>query len=112
MTASIPAGKKKHRVRLVRELDQMDGGRTLPTPVEMAKFWAWIQPLSSQEIGTLRQVMPEVTTRVRTDWRTDVNQATDVLYHNERRLAIASLINVDEDNTVLDILCVEQAGGG
>lgn len=112
MVASIPAGKKTHRVRLMRELDQTDGGRVEPLPVEIAKFWAWVQPLTADEPLQIRQVQPQATHRVRATWRDDVNQATDYLEHNGRRLAIVSAINVDEFNTVLDMLCAEQTGGG
>jgi head-tail adaptor len=112
MVASIPAGKKKHRVRLMRELDQMDGGRAVPTPTEIARFQAWIEPLAGRELGQIRQTLPEVTHRVRATWFRGVNQGTDYLLHNERRFAIVEAKNVDEDNTVLDMLCVEQTGGG
>lgn len=111
MVASIPAGKKKHLVRLMRELDQMDGGRALPVPTEIARFWAWIQPLAGRELGQIRQTLPEVTHRVQATWLAGVNQATDFVLHNGRRFAIVEAKNVDEDNTVLDMLCVEQTGG-
>ena len=112
MVASIPAGKKKHQVRLMRELNQTDGGRVLPTPTEITRFWAWIAPLAGRELGQIRQTLPEVTHRVQATWIGGVNQATDFLLHNERRFAIVEAKNVDEDNTVLDMLCVEQTGGG
>lgn len=111
MVASIPAGKKKHLVQLMRELDQLDGGRALPTPVEIARFWAWLRPLAGRELTLIRQTQPEVTHTVRTAWRRDVNQATDHLLHNGRRFAIVEAKNVDEDNAVLEMLCVERTGG-
>jgi SPP1 family predicted phage head-tail adaptor len=111
MVAAVASGKLKHRVRLMRNGITLDGGRALDMPTEVAKLWAWVNPLAGRELGQLRQTLPEVTHRVMLHFRPDVTQE-NWLEHNGRRLAIVSLINVNEDNTVLELLCVEQTGGG
>lgn len=111
MVAAVSAGKLKHRVRLMRAGITLDGGRANPMPTEVAKLWAAVEPLTSRELIQIRQVLPEVTHRVMAHFRSDVTHE-NWIEHNGRRLAIASVTNVGEDNTVLDMLCVEQTGGG
>lgn len=111
MVASVPAGKLKHRVRIMRDIDQLTGGQSLPVPTQLAEVWAWVQPLASRELAQVRQTLPEVSHRVTLHYRAGLT-ASDWLEHNGGRLAISSLINVQNDNTVLELLCVEQTGGG
>jgi SPP1 family predicted phage head-tail adaptor len=110
MVEAVSAGKLKHRVRLMRAGITLDGGRAKPMPTEVAKLWAWVQPLAARELIQIRQVLPEVTHRVVLHFRPDVNNQ-NWLEHDGRRLAILSVINTNEDNTVLELLCVEQLGG-
>lgn len=112
MVAAFPLGKLKQRVRLMRDSVRMEGGQSEPTPIEIAKLWACVEPTTSRELIQVRQVLPEATHRVTTHYRRDL--AADCwIEHDGRRLAILGTpVNLQEDNTFLQFMCVEQTGGG
>lgn len=112
MVAAFKLGKLRHRVRLMRDSTRMEGGQSEPTPVEIGKLWACIEPMTSRELIQVRQVLPEATHRVTTHYRKDLT-ADCWFEHDGRRLAIVGPpVNMQEDNTFLQCICVEQTGGG
>jgi len=74
---------------------------------EEAKIWASIRPLSGRELWQAQQVQADVTHAVRIRYRNGVD-ATKALGFDGRQLNIVAVLNVEERNRTLELLCLEQ----
>lgn len=74
---------------------------------EVARPWASIKPLSGRELWMAQQVQADVTIAVRMRFRRGVD-ATMELDLGGRRLRIVAVLNLEERNRTLELLCQEQ----
>jgi SPP1 family predicted phage head-tail adaptor len=74
---------------------------------EAAKIWASIRPLSGRELWQAQQVQADVTHACRLRFRTGID-ATMELDLQGRRLRIVAVLNLEERNRTLELLCQEQ----
>lgn len=76
---------------------------------QVAQVWASVKPLSGRELWNAQQVQADVTHAVRMRWRQGVDPKME-LDLNGRRLRILSVLNLEERNRTLELLCQEQVG--
>lgn len=74
---------------------------------EVAQTWASIKPLAGRELWQAQQVQADVTHAVRLRYRRGVD-ATMELDLQGRRLKIVAVLNIEERNRTLELLCQEQ----
>lgn len=100
-------GKLRHRVILQRkEITEDELKQQSETWVDFAYIWAAIQPLSGREYFSARQETAQVTTRITIRYLKGVTPDMRVLF-NEKVYEILSVINLDERNISLVLMCKE-----
>lgn len=108
----MEAGKLRHRVVIEKNTPSLDAyGQPVPgwPPGGGAVFalrWASVEPLRGRELFTAQQVKPDVTHRVRLRWLKGLTTAMRIR-HAGRYLNIDSIINRDERNIELELICHE-----
>jgi SPP1 family predicted phage head-tail adaptor len=101
-------GQMRHRVTLQYPAKVPDGqGGTTDTWTDTATVWAGIFPMSGNEVIRAKQAQTQITLKVRIWYRTDVTPAWRVVFGN-RVFDIDTIINREEKNVVLELLCSEK----
>lgn len=105
----MQAGKLSHRIKL----QQMTGaggqdstGQPQETWTDVAEVWAAVEPIRGREYFAAQQVNAETTHRVRIRYLVGVTPMMRILF-GARVLRIEAVINVDERNRELQLMCVE-----
>jgi SPP1 family predicted phage head-tail adaptor len=104
-----PAGIYEHRITILRNKSRRrnDIGEIIADDEATETRWAKVTPLSAREVLANGQVGTEITHKVEMRYsRTLTTQ--DKIEFRSRILNIASIINSDEDNSELVLLCIEQ----
>lgn len=102
-------GDLRHRISLqspTRTADNMGGYSTVWT--SEATIWAAIWPVSGKEIMQARQNKMNVTHRIRIRYRSDIKSSWRIKF-KLRYFDIDVIINPDERNKMLELLCTETA---
>ena len=103
------AGRLRHRVELQENTPTVDArGDPVPDWSTYATVWAAVEPLSGAELVRFQQVQAETTCRVVMRYNADVS-ADDKILHDSRTLQVLSVINRDDRNIELELLCKEVA---
>lgn len=84
----------------------MNSNSRTETWVDFAYIWAAIQPLAGREYFSARQENAEVTTRITIRYLKDAKPDMRVMF-NEKVYEILSVINQDERNISLVLMCKE-----
>lgn len=107
---NVNIGRMRHRI-VIQELQEVSdgGGGFIEDWVDVVTVWADVEPLQSREYFEAQQTQVELTHRVKMRFRASLTTAHR-LKHKDRALAIQSIINVDERNVELRVLCAEVAG--
>ena len=101
------AGKLRHKVTIKsREASQDEYGEVTYTWSTAARAWANIEPLAGRELLHAQQVNAELTHRVTMRYMSGVDP-TDRIAFGSRTLEVVSVINPDERNKELVLLCKE-----
>lgn len=105
------AGKLRHRVTIQsppstrneygEEEQDSDDWTTF------ARVWAAVIPLSGRELWNAQQVQGDVTHRVEIRYLQGINPKMRVKF-GERFLNIASVMNLDERNVEMHLMCMER----
>jgi len=114
MAKRIPAGNMRHRVKIQTN----DGEGTYDSYGQETATWsttdevrAAIEPLRGREAEYARQLYATATTKVTVDYLEVLNSTgatrRRVLF-GSRALNIGSVVNVDEEGFVLELLCGEE----
>lgn len=82
------------------------GGETI-TWTTQATVWAAIEPLSGRELFTAQQVRPELTTRIRMRYRSDVNSEWRVKYGSRIFAIVGPPVDPSLANVELRLNCTE-----
>ena len=102
-------GAMRHRVKLQSSTLAADAaGGNVQTWADVATIWAAITPLSGQESFTAQQFAAKVSHWVLIPYRSGVTAQMRLLY-GARAFNIQSVVNVDERNHVLKLLCEERS---
>ena len=106
----IKPSRFRHRVTLQSESLVADGGGGGGAPVwsDQATIWADIQPISGREILHSQMLQVRVTHRIITRYRAGVTTAMR-LAKGARLFNIRAVINMEERNRYLEIMCEEGA---
>lgn len=105
------AGKLRHRIGIQNETATRDAyGAEVKTWKTYKECWAEIDPPQSREFFSANQTQAEVTTRVRIRYLSGVTPNMRIKF-NTRYLNINSIINPDERNKELIMMCNEWITG-
>ena len=103
------AGKLRHRIT-IQELSitkDPDGyNEDIENWVDFKKVWAEIEPLKGKEYWAAKQVVGEVTGRMKIRYLEGVNEKMRVIY-GSKTYDIEAVINVDEKNKEMQLLVKE-----
>lgn len=104
------AGRLRHRVTLQRATDGIDQyGDQTPTWTALATVWAAVEPLSGREYLLAQQVHGEATVRITIRPVANVTLTPkDRVRFGARYFDVQSVINKDERNREIELLCVER----
>ena len=103
----VRAATLRHRVSLQSAADTADGGGGAATVrSDVATLWASIEPLKGAEHPSAQQLESRLTHRVRLRHRIGVTTAMRVKF-GARIFNIRAVINPDERNRLLELLCEE-----
>jgi len=106
----MQAGRLRHRVTVQRATDSIDQyGDQTPTWASLGTVWASVEPLSGREYFAAAQMQSEVSTRIVIRPISGVTLTPkDRVKFGSRYFDIQSVINRDERNRELQLLCVER----
>lgn len=101
------AGSLRYSIKIQQKNVTRDsfGAETIAW-TDVATVWAAIEPLQGREFFNAQQVNAEVTTRIRVRYRSGVTPAMRMLL-GSRVFDIQSVINLDERNRELHLMCKE-----
>lgn len=106
----IQAGKLRHRITLQTATETNVDGNPVKSWSSVGTFWAFVQPISGSESTTSsKQVQADTTHNVTMRCVAAINSGDRFLF-GSRVLQIVSVVNEDELNSVLKIICKETHG--
>lgn len=101
------SGRLRHRVTIQRrEITRNAFGEGVDGWGNFAVVWASVEPLQGREFFDAQHVTAEVTLRVRMRYRTDITPEMR-LTHRGKILVIQAVLNPEERNRELELLCSE-----
>ena len=101
------AGRLRKRVQLQTATEVDDSmGQLIPTAVTVATLWAGIEPLQGKEAEQAKQIVAEASHKITLRYRSGVTAKHWLLY-GVRKFHIAAVLNRDERNHELTLLCTE-----
>lgn len=107
----MQVGKLRHRVEIQRltqgAYDSL--GEAVTTWETVATVWASVSPLTGKAFMGAKQAQSHVSHLVRMRFRGDIAPEMRVL-HAGRWLHIDAVLNVEERNRELHLMCVERSG--
>lgn len=102
------AKRLKHRVTLRREQNTPDGmGGIIEGWTDVATLWAGVEPRRARELVEAEGITNEVTHVVIIRHRSDVGPDDSIRYQS-RDFKILSIVNPEESNRYLELVCQEQ----
>ncbi len=100
-------GPLRHRIALQAGTGTQGGYGNIPlTFSTYATVWASVQPLSGRELLNAQQVYAETSHRIRLRYLSTVTTKDRILF-DSRAFEIVSMINWNELNWMLELLCKE-----
>lgn len=108
MSVSVRAGTLRHRVTIQQQATtRNDYGEKANTWTDLATVNASVRPMYGREFIEARIAQSEITHKVVMRYYPDITAKRHRLVHDSRVLNIESLMNIEERNVLLEILCVE-----
>ena len=105
------AGNLRHRVTIQTFTTTTDSyGQPIESWATFAEVWGAVEPLTGREYFQAQQVQAEVNYRVRLRYLAGVVPTMRVL-HDGRTLEVQAVINPDERNRELQLMCREVDSG-
>ena len=100
-------GEMNRRIKLQSKVETGDGygGKTVEW-VDRASVWAKVEPLSGREYFEAHQTQADVTHRVTTRYRGDIDETMRIVY-GEKILEIESVLDVESAHQRLVIMARE-----
>lgn len=104
---TIEAGQLRHRVAVQNATEVRNThGEPIRTWATAVTVWAAIDPINGRELLLAKQVASETTHRIRMRYHAEVTSASRLLY-GSRTFQIDSVLNRDERNAEMELLCHE-----
>lgn len=104
-------GKLRHRITLQKQVNTVnDYGAAVTTWKNVATVWADVRPLSGREYFSAQQVQSEVTTQIWLRYLDGIMPTMRVKF-GKRTLEIVSVLNTQERNVSLRLMCKEVING-
>lgn len=104
-------GKLRHRITLQKQVNTVnDYGAAVTTWKNVATVWADVRPLSGHEYFSAQQVQSEVTTQIWLRYLDGIMPTMRVKL-GKRTLEIVSVLNMQERNVSLQLMCKEVING-
>lgn len=105
-------GKLRHRITLQECIASRDSfGAEVLTWVDIATVWASVSPISGKEYFAAHQINAEVTTKITMRYRPGTTPNMRAVFQN-RLFYIVSVINPEEKNIALILMCKERVPDG
>lgn len=102
----MSAGRYRHLITIQQRSTAISGGAQSDTWSTFVTSWADVQPITGREPLVGRQEIATATHRVTMRYRGGVTASMRVLYRG-RLLNIAAVLNINERDRELELLCVE-----
>lgn len=103
----MQAGALRHPIAIETRSTTVDSyGEQSHSWTRFASAFAEVVPLTGRELVNAQSFRPDVTTRIRTRWVPNVTSAMRVAY-GSRVLEIVGVINVDERDREMILICSE-----
>jgi len=100
-------GRLRHQVTIIQAVSAPDGAGGLTKTWEtLATVWAAVEPLRGREYFAAQQVTAEITHKVTLRYLTGVRPEMRVQF-GDREFDIMAVINPQERNIYLELMCVE-----
>jgi len=110
MFKPTPAGERRRQIQLQSPNPQPLGGEITYTTYQTV--YAKIETLKADETYSDAQYLPEATHRVNTRYLPGVTiKANHRVLYGSRVFEIKAVVNLDERNVEIDLLCLELAEG-
>ena len=104
-------GKLRHRVEIQRFTEKKDEwGNWVEAWETLAIVWAAIEPMKGEEYLAAMAFQSEITHKVTMRYFGEGITTKDLLVFNDRTFEIESIINVEERNRELVLMCKEKVG--
>lgn len=101
----MKAGRLRHRVNILGATTMDDGyGGTDKTIATKKTVWAAVEPLRGQKLAEAQQINAKIDTRITMRYN-DTIKPDDTLGHGEHRYRVLAIINLQERNIELNLLC-------
>lgn len=107
----VRAGKLRHRITIQYKSSESPDSAGNPQPVwaDEATVWGSVEPLSGREFFAAQQVNSEVTHRITMRYRSGMDPEKRIKF-GTRYFGILAVLNREERNISLELLCVEVPG--
>ncbi len=103
-------GNLRHRITLQKPVIIKDSiGQEVEEWREVATVWASVEPLSGKEYFNAQQVNSEISNKIIIRYINDLSSQW-VVQFGDRIFNILSVINFEERNIYLQLLCSEKVG--
>lgn len=101
-------GKLRHRITIQEYIKtRNEYNEIIEDWRDFAKVWASVEPISGKEYWAKHQVQAEITHRIRIRYREGIKPTMRVLFNKNRVFEIESVINWQEKNIDLQLMCKE-----
>ena len=111
----MDAGRLNKRITIQQLTAGSPAQDTFGAPSEswetFAQVWAEIKPIQGREFWAQQQVQSEITHQVTIRYLSGVTSKMRVLY-GSRVMSISNVINVDEKNAEMQLMCTEGVKSG
>jgi SPP1 family predicted phage head-tail adaptor len=107
LTRNTPRGAMEHQVSILSDTGARDSEGTPLAATDFADTWAAIIVLQGRELDMAQQIMSEVTHKITIPYQTGVQSQMSVSF-GTRVFEIQAILNPDERNTELQLLCIER----
>ena len=105
-------GSLRHQITLQKPVIIKDSiGQELEDWQDVATVWACVEPLSGKEYFSAKQINSEVSTKITLRYYKNLLPHWGVRF-GHHRYNILSVINFEERNIYLQLLCSEKVGEG
>lgn len=100
-------GKLRHRITIQEYTVSQDSyGAGIESWADRATAYASVSPISGKELYTAQQLHAEVTTKITMRYMDGITPKMRVFF-NSRSFEILSVLNFEERNVELNLLCKE-----
>lgn len=105
-------GQFRHRVTIQKYTANLDSfGQEVKEWVDICTVWASVEPLRGREFFRAQTIHAEVTTRITIRYKGGISPKMKVVFDG-RCFDILSVINPEEKNKEIHLMCKESITGG